>query len=59
MFSTFIKLPFVFKSFVLSIFEWPHRDRFYSNYYISIVIRKDTTSVISFNPSCTNLNSSF
>ena len=22
-FSTFIKLPFVFKTFILSIFEWP------------------------------------
>ena len=26
--STFIKLPFVFKSFVLCIFEWPHKTGF-------------------------------
>ena len=26
--STFIKLPFVFKSIVLSIFEWPLRTGF-------------------------------
>ena len=25
---TFIKLPFVFKTFVLSIFEWPLKTRF-------------------------------
>ena len=30
--STFIKLPFVIKIFVLSIFEWPlKKDRFYCN----------------------------
>ena len=27
-FSTFIKLPFVFKTFVLSIFEWPLKTGF-------------------------------
>ena len=27
--STFIKLPFAIKSFVLSIFEWTAYDRFY------------------------------
>ena len=26
--STFIKLPFVFKTFVLSIFEWPLKTNF-------------------------------
>ena len=26
--STFIKLPFVFKTFVLSIFEWPLKTGF-------------------------------
>ena len=26
--STFIKLPFAFKTFVLSIFEWPHKTGF-------------------------------
>ena len=27
---TFIKLPFVIKTYVLSSFEWPPKDRFYS-----------------------------
>ena len=27
-FSTFIKLPFVLKIFVLTIFEWPHKTGF-------------------------------
>ena len=34
-FSTFIKLPFVFKTIVLSIFEWPLKTAllvFYSNF---------------------------
>ena len=29
--STFIKLPFVFKTFVLSIFEWPLKTGFTVN----------------------------
>ena len=32
--STFIKLPFVIKTFVLSIFEWP----FYTGFTVCIVI---------------------
>ena len=31
--STFIKLPFVFKIFVLSIFEWP----FYTGFTVTVV----------------------
>ena len=31
--STFIKLPFVIKTFVLSIFEWP----FYTGYNIKLL----------------------
>ena len=34
--STFIKLPFVFKIFVLSIFEWP--------FYAGFIVRKKTCS---------------
>ena len=30
--STFIKLPFVFKTFVLSIFEWP----FYTGFTVTL-----------------------
>ena len=30
--STFIKLPFVLKTFVLSIFEWPLKTGFIRNY---------------------------
>ena len=34
MLSTFIKLPFVIKIFVLSIFEWP----FYSGFTVTVII---------------------
>ena len=36
--STFIKLPFVIKTFVLSIFEWPHKTGFtvYCNLKLSL-----------------------
>ena len=33
--STFIKLPFVIKIFVLSIFEWPFHTGFYCNFQIA------------------------
>ena len=34
--STFIKLPFSIKIFVLSIFEWPLKTRFYCNLDLDI-----------------------
>ena len=36
--STFIKLPFVFKTFVLSIFEWPLKTGFTVFSYSSVLI---------------------
>ena len=33
--STFIKLPFVFKTFVLSLFEWPLKTGFTVSFYCS------------------------
>ena len=36
--STFIKLPFVIKIFVLSIFEWPFNTGFtVQNYYLAVI----------------------
>ena len=35
--STFIKLPFVIKIFVLSIFEWPHNTGFTVHQQIKIL----------------------
>ena len=52
--STFIKLPFVFKTFVLSIFEWPlktgftvflqtvHKGR-WKNHIVAIKMMKERT----------------
>ena len=40
--STFIKLPFVFKTFVLSIFEWPLKTGFTVLYYL--LLRQSVTS---------------
>ena len=34
---TFIKLPFVIKTFVLSIFEWP----FYTGYTVNVVKKEN------------------
>ena len=48
--STFIKSTFVLKSFALSIFEWPPKDRFYCstvtvvNYCVTSDFRSKTTS---------------
>ena len=36
--STFIKLPFVFKTFVLSIFEWPLKTGFTVNMPAYVII---------------------
>ena len=35
--STFIKLPFVFKTFVLSIFEWPLKTGFTFTGFLSLI----------------------
>ena len=35
--STFIKLPFVIKTFVLSIFEWPLKTGFTVQYSLEII----------------------
>ena len=39
--STFIKLPFVIKTFVLSIFEWP----FYTGFIVRVNFSSDFTVV--------------
>ena len=41
--STFIKLPFVIKIFVLSIFEWP----FYTGFTVSLLEKNDLHAIIS------------
>ena len=41
-FLTFIRLPFVFKTFVLSIFEWPLKTGFTVDYSQSTVASMDS-----------------
>ena len=42
--STFIKLPFVFKTFVLSIFEWPLKTGF--TVHVCDLIQSQVTSLL-------------
>ena len=47
--STFIKLPFVFKTFVLSIFEWPLKTGFtVSSYEMKVQINNLLSSTKHF-----------
>ena len=48
--STFIKLPFVIKIFVLSVFEWPIKTDFYSEVFVGKAVLGCLVIAYKINP---------
>ena len=45
--STFIKLPFVLKTFILSVFEWPLKTVVASIFYVLIIVLFESVQTLS------------